>query len=164
MAFTILGPITVLGISARRMIYQRTATGRLTSRFTAQWGGVVVVTFLLCAALLSLTRTPLYPWVFPGFLGLTWWAVLGFATNHAAMFSTLLPAATLRAEQRSFQVGLSRVLATLFAGLVGSFLLPFDAPSDVAWCVGAGSLAYAACLYVARAVTPRRDVAGSSMS
>lgn len=156
MAFTILGPITVLGISARRMVYQRTASGPVSARFAAQWTVVVVVTFFGCAALLSLTRTPLYPWAFPGFLGLTWWAILGFSTNHAAMFSTLLPAATLRAEQRSLQVGIARVVATLAAAVAALFLLPFDAASDVAWCVAVGSLAYAASLYVARSLTPRR--------
>ena len=156
MAFTILGPITVLGISARRMVYARTAQGPLSARFAAKWTVVVVVTFIGCAALLSLTRTPLYPWAFPGFLGLTWWAILGFSTNHAAMFSTLLPAASLRAEQRSLQVGIARLAATLAAAFVGFFLLPFDAASDVAWCVAAGSLAYTSSLYVARSLTPRR--------
>jgi|GEM_PF-2836452 len=155
MAFTILGPITVLGISARRMVYQRTASGPLSAGFALKWAVVVVVTFFGCAALLSLTRTPLYPWAFPGFLGLTWWAILGFSTNHAAMFSTLLPAASLRAEQRSLQVGIARVLATVSAAGVGVFLLPFDAASDVAWCVAAGSIAYAGSLYVARSLTPR---------
>jgi hypothetical protein len=162
MAFTILGPITVLGISARRMVYQRIAQGPLSAGFALRWTVVVVVTFVGCAALLSLTRTPLYPWAFPGFLGLTWWAIVGFSTNHAAMFSTLLPAATLRAEQRSLQVGVARVAATLAAGGVGAFLLPFDAAADVAWCVAAGSIAYAVSLYVARTLTPRRPPTAAS--
>lgn len=157
MAFTILGPITVLGMSARRVVYQRVGSGSLSPRFTVVWTGVVVATFVVCAALLTLTRTPLYPWAFPGFTGLAWVAIVGFAINHAAMFSTLLPAASLRAERRSFQVGTARVLATAAAVVAGALLLPFDSPGDVAWCVAVGSIGYALSLAAARLVTPQRQ-------
>ncbi|MBF4162532.1 hypothetical protein [Nocardioides acrostichi] len=153
MAFTILGPVTVLGLSARRLVYAEVAKGPLSARFTAVWGGICVATLVACALLLSLTRTPLYPWAFPGFVGLSWVAILGFAVNHAAMFSTLLPAASLRAEQRAREVGISRVIATGSAVVVGVLVLPFDSPADVAWCVAAGSIGYTVSLFAARLLT-----------
>ncbi len=60
--------------------------------------------------LLILTRTPLYPWAFPGFEALSWLAIIGFATNHAAFFATFLPSATLRADGRSGTVLLARIV------------------------------------------------------
>ncbi len=155
MAFTILGPVTVLGLSARRLVYQEVAKGPLSPRFAVVWTGICVATFVVCAALLTLTRTPLYPWAFPGFVGLTWLAILGFATNHTAMFSTLLPAASLRAEGRAREIGLARVAATLAAAGAGWAVAPFDSPADVAWCVAAGSIAYSLSLAAARALVPR---------
>lgn len=152
MAFTILGPVTVLGVSARRLVYHHVAQGPLSRAFAIKWIGVVVATFLLCAGLLILTRTPLYPLVLPGFAGLTWIAILGFATNHSAMVSTLLPAASLRAERRSAAVGWSRVIATAGAAGAAALLMPFNDPADVAWCVAAGSIVYAVSLFVARTV------------
>ncbi len=152
MAFTILGPITVLGVSARRLVYHQVAQGPLSRAFAVRWVGVVALTFALCAGLLALTRTQLYPWAFPGFVGLTWLAILGFATNHSAMLATFLPAASLRAERRSSAVGLSRVVASIASAGAGVLLFPFTSPADVAWCVAAGSIAYAASLFVARAV------------
>lgn len=156
MAFTILGPVTVLGLSARRLVYQEVAKGPLSPRFAVVWGVICAVTFVVCAGLLALTRTPLYPWAFPGFVGLTWLAILGFATNHTAMFSTLLPAASLRAEGRAREIGIARVVATLTALVAGWSVAPFDSPSDVAWCVAAGSIGYSLALAVARAMVPRR--------
>lgn len=158
MAFTILGPVTVLGLSARRLVYQEVAKGPLSPRFAVVWTVICAVTFVVCAGLLALTRTPLYPWAFPGFVGLTWLAILGFATNHTAMFSTLLPAASLRAESRAREIGLARVIATLAALGAGLAVAPFDSPSDVAWCVAAGSIGYSLALAVARALVPRRPV------
>lgn len=164
MAFTILGPVTVLGLSARRLVYQEVAKGPLSPRFAVVWTGICVATFVVCGALLALTRTPLYPWAFPGFVGLTWLAILGFATNHTAMFSTLLPAASLRAEGRAREIGAARVLATLAAVGVGWSVAPFDSPADVAWCVAAGSIAYSLSLAVARALVPRRPAPSSEDS
>lgn len=158
MAFTILGPVTVLGLSARRLVYQEVGKGSLSPRFAVTWTIICVITFVVCAALLAMTRTPLYPWAFPGFVGLTWAAILGFATNHTAMFSTLLPAASLRAEGRTREIGIARVLATLAAAGAGWYVAPFDSPSDVAWCVAAGSIAYSLALAVARTLVPRRPV------
>lgn len=155
MAFTILGPVTVLGLSARRLVYQEVAKGPLSPRFAVVWGVICAVTFVVCAGLLTLTRTPLYPWAFPGFVGLTWLAILGFATNHTAMFSTLLPAASLRAEGRAREIGIARVVATLAALGAGLAVAPFDSPADVAWCVAAGSIGYTLALAVARALVPR---------
>lgn len=156
MAFTILGPVTVLGLSARRLVYQEVAKGPLSPRFAVVWTVICAVTFVVCAGLLALTRTPLYPWAFPGFVGLTWLAILGFATNHTAMFSTLLPAASLRAEGRAREIGIARVVATLAALGAGLAVAPFDSPSDVAWCVAAGSIGYSLALAAARALVPRR--------
>lgn len=156
MAFTILSPVTVLGLSARRLVYQEVARGPLSPRFAVVWGGICVATFVVCAGLLALTRTPLYPWAFPGFVGLSWLAILGFATNHTAMFSTLLPAASLRAEGRAREIGIARVIATLVALGAGWSVAPFDNPGDVAWCVAAGSIGYSLSLAVARALVPRR--------
>lgn len=158
MAFTILGPVTVLGLSARRLVYQEVARGALSPRFAVTWTLICVATFVVCAGLLVLTRTPLYPWAFPGFVGLSWMAILGFATNHTAMFSTLLPAASLRAEGRAREIGIARVLATLAAAGAGWSVAPFDTPSDVAWCVAAGSIAYSVALAIARALAPHRPV------
>lgn len=155
MAFTILGPVTVLGLSARRLVYQEVSRGALSRRFTVVWTGICLVTFLVCSGLLALTRTPLYPWAFPGFVGLSWVAVLGFATNHTAMFSTLLPAASLRAEGRAREIGLARLVATIAAAATGLWIAPFDSAADVAWCVAAGSIAYSVALGLARVVTPR---------
>lgn len=156
MAFTILGPVTVLGLSARRLVYQQVGQGTLSRRFTLVWTGVCLGTLVVCTLLLSLTRTPLYPWAFPGFVGLSWVAILGFATNHTAMFSTLLPAASLRADGRARAIGLARLAATGTAVVAGWWLAPFDSAADVAWCVASGSIAYSLALALARALVPRR--------
>ena len=160
MAFTILGPMALLNLSARRLIYQRVASGPLSRRFALIWTGICAFAFVACVALLSLTRTPLYPWAFPGFVGLSWVAVLGFAAGQTATFSTLLPAASLRAERRTIHIGASRVIATLAAGVAAWLLVPFDDPADVAWCAATGSLTYATALAVSRTLTrssPHRD-------
>lgn len=154
MALTILGPVTVLGLSARRLVYQEVARGPLSRRFALVWTGICIATFAVCIALLTLTRTPLYPWAFPGFVGLSWLAILGFATNHAAMFSTVLPAASLRAESRAREIGIARVIATVAAAAAAWRIAPFQSPGDVAWCVAAGSIGYTLALAAARALTP----------
>ena len=98
MALTILGPVSVLGIAGRRLVYARAAGGSFGARFATLWAGVVAAVVVLCAGLLVLTRTPLYPWAFPGFEALSWVAIIGFALNHGAFFATFLSNATLRAR------------------------------------------------------------------
>lgn len=149
MAMTILGPVTVLNMSARRLIYQEAANGPFSRRFTLVWAGICVVALGVCVGLLSLTRTPLYPWAFPGFVGLSWVAILGFSLGHTAGFSLLLPGATLRADRRTIRIGAIRVLGTLAAAVTAVALLPFDDPADVAWTAAAGQLLYAAGLWTA---------------
>lgn len=156
MALTILGPITVLGLAGRRLVYAHVASGQLGPRFHLTWAGVVSVCFLTCTGLLVLTRTPLYPWAFPGFEALTWLAILAFALNHSAMLATFLPAATLRASGRSHLVGAARVVAATASLAAGIVVAPFDDPSDVGWCVGIGSLGYAVALYLLDALLPER--------
>lgn len=153
MASTILGPIVVLNMSARRLIYQRRSRGPLSRRFAVAWAGICVGAFVSCVALLSLTRTPLYPWAFEGFVGLSWLAILGFAVGQTATFSTMLPAASLRAERRTLQIGTARVLATLAAVAAAWSLAPFTTPTDVAWCIAAAAVTYSAGLGVARVLT-----------
>lgn len=147
MALTLLGPVTVLGLAARRLVYTQAATSRLDRRGQLVFVGVVVGVFVVCFGLLALTRTPLYGWVLPGFVGLSWLGVLGFATNHGSLMAVVLPAAYLRADARTRAIGLARVLSTL-AGLgVIWYLAPLDSAADVAWSVAAGSLAYGAVMY-----------------
>ena len=153
MAYTILGPVTVMSMSARRLIYQEVASGPLSRRFALIWSGLCALGFVVCVGLLSLTRTPLYPWAFPGFEGLTWVAIMGFAVGQTAVFATLLPAASLRADRRTIRIGAVRLVSTLVAVVAAWALIPFGDPADVAWSVAAGALAYAAGLGVARALT-----------
>ena len=157
MALTILGPVSVLGQAGRRLVYQRAARGAFGARFTTLWSGVVVGVLVLCVGLLVLTRTPLYPWAFPGFEALSWLAIAGFAVNHSAYFATFLPSATLRAAGRSGTVLLARSVGIVATGVTAAFLVPFDDPSDVGWGLAAAGLGYAVALSVGarRARTPR---------
>lgn len=152
LALTILGPVTVLNMSARRLIYQEVATGPLSRRFALIWAGLCVLAFATCFGLLVFTRTPLYPWIFPGFDGLTWIAILGFAVGQTAGFFLLLPAATLRAERRTMRIGAIRVLAVLVAAGVASVVAPFDREADVAWVAATAMTTYAAGLWLASAL------------
>jgi len=147
LALTLLGPVTVLGLAARRIVYRQAAQGRFGARTVAVFGVCVFVVFAVCFALLSLTRTPLYELVLPDFVGLSWSAVLGFSTNMGALMAVMLPAAYLRAEGRSRAVGASRLLATAAGLAVAWWLTPFDDPADVAWSVAAGSIAYAVAMW-----------------
>ncbi|WP_139977484.1 hypothetical protein [Nocardioides litoris] len=164
LALTLLGPVTVLGLAARRLVYRRASSGRLDQRGKVVFAVAVLVVLTTCAVLLALTRTPLYGWVLPGFVGLSWAAVLGFATNHGSLMAVMLPAAYLRAEGRSTAVGVARLVATL-AGLgTAVLLMPVDSPADVAWSVAAGSLAYMALMWVLLLARPRPTAAGPTTS
>ena len=126
MALTILGPVSVLGMAGRRLVYQRASSGSFGARFTAMWSAVVAGVLVLCIGLLILTRTPLSPWAFPGFEALSWLAIIGFATNHAAFFATFLPSATLRADGQSGTVLLARIVGIAATRVAALVLAPFD--------------------------------------
>lgn len=148
MALTILGPVSVLGQAGRRLVYQRAARGPFDARFTALWSAVVGGVLVLCAGLLVLTRTPLYPWAFPGFEALSWLAIAGFAINHAAYFATFLSSATLRATGRTGTVLLARSVGIVATALTALALAPFDDPSDVGWCLAVAGIGYAVALSI----------------
>ncbi|MCW2816653.1 MAG: hypothetical protein JWN84_4108 [Nocardioides sp.] len=142
LALTLLGPVTVVGLAARRLVYRRAASGRLDRRGQLMFAASVVVVFTTCLVLLALTRTPLYSLVLPSFVGLSWAAVLGFATNHGSLMAVMLPSAYLRAGGRSLAIGAARFLSTVAGLAVALWLAPFDSPADVAWSVASGSIAY----------------------
>ena len=148
MALTILGPVSVLGQAGRRLVYARAARGPFNARFTALWSVIVGGVLLLCVGLLMLTRTPLYPWAFPGFEALSWLAIGGFALNHAAYFATFLSSATLRAQGRTGAVLVARTVGIVATAVLAAFLAPFDDPSDVGWCLAAAGVGYAVALSV----------------
>lgn len=154
MAFTLLGPVAVLGIAGRRIVYQARSQGGFTPRTRAMFTAAIGMVFVVCFAILTLTRTPLYPWVLPGFAGLAWAAILGFAVNHSAVMAALLPAADLRAEKRTGAVGAARVVATATAVVFVLVDRSFDSVPDVAWCVAASSIAYALVLVLAQRFGP----------
>ena len=156
MALTILGPVSVLGLAGRRLVYQRASRGPFEARFTALWSAVVGAVFVLCVGLLMLTRTPLYPWAFSGFEALSWLAILGFSINHAAFFATFLSSATLRADGRSGTVLLARSVGIVATAVAALALAPFDDPSDVGWCLAVAGVGYA----VALSIGVRRPDAG----
>lgn len=159
MALTILGPVTVLGIAGRRIVYSARAAGGFSVRARAMFTAAVVVVFVVCFAILVVTRTPLYPLLLPGFAGLSWWAILGFSTNHASVMAAMLPAANLRADRRSLDVGAARILSTVAAVVFVWLYAPFDTVAHVAWCVAASSIVYAVVLYAVSLVRPPRIVA-----
>ncbi|MDN4173612.1 hypothetical protein QWY28_11695 [Nocardioides sp. SOB77] len=148
MALTILGPVTVLGIAGRRIVYSARSTGALSPRARLLFTVAIGAVFAVCFAILALTRTPLYPLLLPGFGGLTWLAVAGFATNHSAVMAAMLPAADLRADRRSLEIGAARLTATLTALAFVWVFAPFDTVANVAWCVAVASIAYAVVLTV----------------
>lgn len=154
MAFTLLGPVAVLGIAGRRIVYQARSQGGFTPRTRAMFTAAIGMVFAVCFLILTLTRTPLYPLVLPGFAGLAWLAILGFAVNHSSVMAALLPAADLRAEKRTVTVGLARVVATLTAGAFVLLDRSFDSVTDVAWCVATSSIAYALVLVLAQMIRP----------
>lgn len=155
LALTLLGPVTVLGLAARRLVYRRASSGRLDTQGHVLFAASVVVVFVTCFTLLALTRTPLYSLVLPAFVGLSWAAILGFATNHGSLMAVMLPAAYLRADGRSVAIGVSRLLSTV-AGLgVALWIAPFDSPADVAWSVAAGSIAYMVAMWACHLVSRR---------
>lgn len=162
MALTILGPITVLAMAGRRLVYAHVASDELSRRFVVQWAAVVMSTLFLCLGLLSLTRTPLYPWAFPGFDALPWLAILGFSLNHSAFVATFLPAATLRARGMAGAIGAARVLSSVAVVVTLVVLLPITTPGDVGWTLAVGSIASALALYARSARAPRMWTRGSS--
>ncbi len=48
MALTILGPVSVLGMAGRRLVYQRASSGSFGARFTTMWSAVVAGVLVLC--------------------------------------------------------------------------------------------------------------------
>lgn len=142
MALTLLGPITVLGLAIRRLLYSRAASGRLDRRGLQIFFGGVVVVFVSCTTILAMTRTPIYSAVLPAFGALTWAAILGFAINHTSLMAVIPPAGYLRAESRSRAVGWARFLATLVGLGMAVALHPLGTPAQVAWPVASASIAY----------------------
>lgn len=157
MAFTILGPIAVLGMAGRRIVYAARAQGGFSARTRLYFTLALFVIFGACFGILAMTRTPLYPLVLPGFAGLAWFAIVGFSLNHASVMAAMLPAANLRAEKRTLEVGLARIVATVVAVLFVVLLGPFDSVSHVAWCVASSSVAYAIVLYGVGLVRPTQS-------
>ena len=153
LALTILGPMTVIGLGLRRVLYRMSADGRLTRRGTVVFSLMVPTVFAMCAGLLLLTRTPPYAAVLHDFSALSWATVVGFALNHAVLMAVMLPAAYLRAEGRTAAVGVARTLATVAGVGVALALMPFDDPADVAWAVAAGSIAYLLAMWTALTLT-----------
>lgn len=165
MAFTLLGPVAVLGIAGRRIVYAARAQGGFTARTRLMFVAAIAVVFAVCFVILTMTRTPLYPFLLPGFAGLAWLAVLAFSINHAAVMAALLPAADLRAEQRTLAVGAARVVSTLTAVAYAVLDTSFDSVTDVAWCVSLSSIVYALALVGAQRLphaTPTADPRGVS--
>ncbi len=149
MALTILGPLSVMGLAARRVIFTKVAEQTLTRRFLWGWSAFVVGTAFSAVGLLALTRTPLYPFLLPGFEALSWGAIVGFAVNHAAVFAAYLPAAALRRQSRSATLLMARAVATVGAATTAVVFMPVDDPAAVAWSVGVSSLCYSALLMMA---------------
>ncbi|CAB4718421.1 MAG: hypothetical protein F2667_09600 [Actinobacteria bacterium] len=165
MAFTLLGPVTVLGLAARRIVYSARAAGGFSAATRAKFAAAVLLTFAVCVAILAMTRTPLYPLILDGFEGLSWFAILGFAVTYAALMAAMLPAANLRADRRTTEVGLARAASTGVALAYMVVVTPFDSVAVVAWSVAAASLANAAVLFAVQGLRPlrRRPVADDAV-
>lgn len=154
LALTILGPVTVLGLAGRRVIF----SARRDGPFTGQMRLVILVSTLAvlvgCAGLLALTHTPLYGLVLPGLGGLAWAAIAAFALNHALTWFAFAPTAVASAEGRAGLMGWARGLGTIVAA--GFMLLaPFDTAAQVALCMVSATLAYL--LFLLLAVGGRRS-------
>lgn len=163
MALTILGPLSIVAVAGRRMVYRRAAgaVGRFGRRFLALWAALVVASWLVGVALLALTRTPAYPFLLPSFDGLPWVAIAGFALIHASVFASMPAAARLRAAGRATGVGAWRVASMFVFVAVAWGLAPVDGPTDVAWAVAAATVAYAVGLSAHDHRTVRRQGAAS---
>lgn len=139
---SLLAPITILALTARRLVFARAGQGRMTARVVRLWIVVVLLVCLLAVALLSLPRASWFQGVVPLLQPLSLVAMTGFVLDRSARLAATLPGSMLRAGGRTGPVVVSRALSLLVGLVVLALLWPISSAASAGLVAGAASAAF----------------------
>lgn len=158
LALTLLGPVTIILLAGRRIVYRRAAQGPFSRRFEVRWWALSLSVLAVCVGLLFVTMTPQYRSMFADLPELSVWAMAGFAATYATATATFLAAASLRAAGSTKLIGAARIVAILAALVAVVALGPVRSVGLVAACLFASNLAYLVAMQTAYVKSKRLQV------
>lgn len=148
-AVSLLGPVAMLGLVVRRVVYSR--VGLLSERSWLTGFGLVLLGAVAAGILiLAPGRAGVLDPVVPAMTLLAWWGVAFLVLDRAVLTALSFPAALLRARDRARTIAGARLVGVLLAIGVLVALRPLSAAVVAAACATA-SVTYAGLLVAAAA-------------